>query len=97
MIGQLLPAHPSLDVFRPLPVIDLERDPVIVAKIEFGLAPMQVPVVAMLVHASNATLEDREHAFNGVGVDVPARPAARANNIQPSSALSQPILYRYTC
>lgn len=53
-------------------IFDPKSRAVRVAKIELGEIAMQVPFVAMLVDAPHPALENREKAFNGVGVHLPA-------------------------
>jgi len=49
-------------------IVDAQGDPVAVAEIKLGEIAVQVFLAAMLVDAAHPALEDREKAFNGVGM-----------------------------
>jgi hypothetical protein len=54
---------------RPFPIGDFAS---VVTEIKFRQITVQMLLAAMLVHTTHATLEDREVAFNGIGVNVAA-------------------------
>ena len=68
-----------------LGIVDANRNAVVIAEIKFRKIAMQMLFLAMLVHAVHAALEDREHVFDGVGVDD-YRPLA---NVLASSVLAR--------
>ena len=51
-------------------IFDTSWLPVAVAEIKLGHVAVQVALGAMLIDATHAALEDREVAFDGIGVDV---------------------------
>jgi len=51
-------------------VVDAELSPVVPAEIELREVTVEVLGVHLLVDADHAALEDREEAFDGVGVDI---------------------------
>ena len=55
-----------------LGIFDAKARAVAIAEIELGEIAMQVSFAAMLIDALHAALEDREEAFDGVGVNVAA-------------------------
>lgn len=52
-----------------LAVANLERRTTVIPEIEFGKVAMQMRFAAMPIDADYATLEDRKHVLNRVGVN----------------------------
>src|SRR5271163_654784 len=55
-----------------LGIVDAQPFAVVVAVVEFVEIAMQVMLAHVLIRAVEPTLEDREEAFGGVGVDIAA-------------------------
>lgn len=53
-----------------LRVIYFQGNSIVVAEIKLGQIALQVLRIAMLIDACHAALEDREHAFDGIGVHI---------------------------
>ena len=71
-VGEAL-AHDALEAFRgAFTSLIAKRNAVVVAEIKLGQIAVQCFFAAMLIDALHAALEDREVAFNRVGVDVAA-------------------------
>lgn len=51
-------------------IVDAKFDAVVLAEIEFSQIALQVLLAAALIRADHAALEDREEAFERVGVNV---------------------------
>jgi hypothetical protein len=77
-IGEAFPNDTFDRTLGALYVIYAEPDAIAIAEIEFGKIAVQVFFAAMLIDAFHATFEDREIAFNCVGVDDPAHVFANA-------------------
>jgi hypothetical protein len=69
-IGQTLAGETAKGLAATLPIIAAVRDPVVVAELELRDIPMQMLLGAMLIDALHAALEDREAAFNRVGMNA---------------------------
>ncbi len=67
-IGEALTDSALGDSAGALDVADPERNPVAVAEIELGKVAVQVMLAAVLVDAAHPAFEDREEAFDGVGL-----------------------------
>jgi hypothetical protein len=71
-IGQSLTYNAPNDAIGSLNVVDAECGPLVVAEVELGKIPLQVLLADVMIDAINATLQDREVAFNGnIILDVP--------------------------
>lgn len=57
---------------RPNVIVNAHGNAVALAEVKFRQIAVQMVFGAMLIDALHAALEDREIAFNGVGVDVAA-------------------------
>ena len=57
---------------RTFPIVKPKAIAVVISEIEFCKVTVQMLLSAMLIDALHAALEDREIAFDGVGVDVAA-------------------------
>src|SRR6266404_1588626 len=66
-VGQPLADDAPHRILDALFIVDAERHPVVVPKIELREIALQMPLVAVLVHANHAAVEHREEAFDGVG------------------------------
>ena len=73
-IRQPLAFHTKESLFRPLFIIHAFCDAVVIAAVELGQIAVKVLFGAMLVNALHTAYEDREIAFEGVGVAVAALP-----------------------
>ena len=71
-IGEALASSLSDDLGGALGIFDAQARAVVIAEIELSEIAMQMSFAAMLVHALHAALEDREEAFDGVGMDFAA-------------------------
>ena len=72
LIGEPLALRAGQCEIGALHVVDAKPDAMRVTEVELVQIPLQVRLRDVLVDAVNAALEDREIAFNGVGVDVAA-------------------------
>src|SRR5207248_1424242 len=72
LIGQPLSLSPFDGAHRAHHVVNAKGDAVAVPKIELTQVAVQVAIAAMLVDAAHPAFEDREEAFDRVGVRVPA-------------------------
>ena len=70
MIGEALSDDASQRNIGTGPIIESVGDAVVIAELELTSIAMQVLLVAVLVDAAHTALEDREIAFNGIGVNV---------------------------
>jgi hypothetical protein len=57
-----------------LHIINAKSDPVAVPEVELGKIAVKVPLGTVLIDAGHPALEDREKAFDGVGVRIAAYP-----------------------
>ena len=71
-IGQALPDNTLHYAISAGDVIHAQRDAVVVAEIELRKIAVKVLFCTMLIGALHAALENREHAFDGIGVNVAA-------------------------
>jgi hypothetical protein len=62
-------AHHLVSALR---ILNTERDPFVVAEVEFAQIPLQVLLADVVVRARDPALEDREVAFDGVRVSLTA-------------------------
>lgn len=72
MIGEPLADDAGQDLIGAALVVHAQRNTMIVPEIELRKIAMQVLFGAMLISAAHAALEDREVAFDGVGVNLAA-------------------------
>ena len=77
-IREALPFDGLKSVGCALMIIDPKRYAVVVAQVELREIAVQMLALAMLVSASHAALEHREHAFNGVRTRIAAHVLACA-------------------
>src|SRR6185437_1885393 len=70
LIGQPPSNRATKQDFGALGIFDAVRLPIVVAEVELGHIALQMIVRAMLIDALHAALEDREEAFDGIGVNV---------------------------
>src|SRR5437899_1255287 len=68
LIGEPLALHAEQKNLGAVLIFDAERLAIAIAEIEFSKVAVQVIVPAMLIDALHAALEDREKAFDGVGM-----------------------------
>src|SRR4051812_18942571 len=68
-IGEPLALHAEKGRIGTYAVIYTERDAVVIAELELGQIAVQMLLIATLVDALHATLEQAEVTFNSVGVD----------------------------
>ncbi len=73
MVGEPLAANAFDRGNGAIGVIEAKRNAVIVAMIIFGQVPMQMLFAAVLINALHAAFEDREIAFDCIGVHVTTR------------------------
>jgi hypothetical protein len=73
-IGQPLADNTADRSLGALLVFDAESRAVVIAEIEFGEIPVQMPLVTMLVDAAHATLEHGKEALGGVHMSLAAHP-----------------------
>src|SRR5262249_53923566 len=69
-IGQPLANNASHRFGGTLRIIDAERSPVAIPKIKLGQIAVQMPLIAMLVNANHAALEDRKITLDRVCVSL---------------------------
>jgi hypothetical protein len=69
-IGQTFAGETTKGLAATLPIIAAVRDPVIVAKLELGNVAMQMLLGAVLIDALHAPFENRERAFDRVGMNA---------------------------
>src|SRR3954454_18317655 len=68
-VGQSLPLHAEQHRLCASAIVNAKRDAVVVAELELGQIAAQVLLVAMLVDAFHAALEEPEIAFDGIGMN----------------------------
>lgn len=67
------PADCPLDRFNgTLLIIDAKRDSLVVAEVAFSEIPLQVLLANVMVDTVDTAFQDREIAFDGIGVNVAA-------------------------
>jgi hypothetical protein len=71
-ISESLTDNPAECARGPLRVVNAERDPLIVPKIELGQIPFQVLLADVVIHAIDAALEDRKVTLNRIRVRIAA-------------------------
>jgi hypothetical protein len=73
-IGEALSARTLDCPAGALGIVNPELDAIRIAEVELGEVAVKVPLGAVLIDAGHSALEDREIAFNGVGVSIAAHP-----------------------
>jgi hypothetical protein len=72
LIGEALPNDAGQRAFRALRIIYVEADAIAIADVKFREVAVKVLLLAVLVNAFHAALENRVIAFNSVSVDFHA-------------------------
>ena len=72
MIGEPLAFDAFDSGFGAVNVAVAEPNAMVVAEVKFREIAVQMLLVAVLINSLHAALEDRERAFDGVGVDLGA-------------------------
>lgn len=71
-IGESLADNAAQGAAGPLNIINAESDPLVVTEIELGEIPLQVLLADVVIHADDSALQNREIAFDRIGVRVAA-------------------------